>query len=129
MVYIYMDQMLLPSITAISVLANVGGLFYFSRKGGSKAADDVIHIFEKRDQEQKVEIARLQENYANIKEQIGRLQGTIEEKDKKLQEYILIFQGKDPDQKLFMKSTAETLARVATFMEKMEPVLNSLSKK
>lgn len=87
----------------ITLVSAIGGIAYFSLKGGNKASSDVIEIFKLRDTEQKELIAEYQKKFEDIKQEIGKLQGALQEKDKKLAEYVSIFQGRNPQQDEFMK--------------------------
>lgn len=101
--------------TGLGILISGIGFGYAQFKtGASKAKDDLIKTLtqtleiEKKKSEilnsEKNELVQSHQSQLNeLVEKVGKLQGTIEAQDKKLEEYKEILQGRSPEQEKFMK--------------------------
>lgn len=108
-----MENILVPATiaTVVNLTITVGGLFYFKKYGGPAAANDIIELLKTRDDEQKKTIIEYQAKFDKINHELGVLRGESTEKDKKLAEYMKIFQGRNPELETFIKNTTDILGQ------------------
>jgi len=110
------------------------------RKGKTEGTNELIQLLQSRDNAQKELIVDYQKKFESIQAELGQLRGQLIEKDKKIDEYLLIFQGRNPQLTEFMrllteanvknaeivkgsqahmKATSETLKEIHNFMKQL----------
>lgn len=116
----------------ISVIA--AGILYW-RRGASKASVEVLDLYEKNIAALKEQMARMAQEHKEqliiyekkhhdlrnelqtLTLQLGNLQGQLTEKDKKIDDYIKVFQGRSPEQEQYMADMRAFTAGVAKYMK------------
>src|SRR3990167_1953407 len=67
-----------------------------------------------------------EDKITNLSIKIGHLEKVIDERDKKLEEFIKIFQGRNPEFENFMKDTKSTLEHIKTGVDRLIGVPKTL---
>lgn len=116
----------------LAILLGIGGLlaglgFSFAqfKQGGNKAKDDLISTLKQEADAQKEKASRLaqekivmtnehQRQISELQKDVAKLTGLYEASEKSKQEYLLILQGRNPEQQAFM----ETQQRFSEFLTK-----------
>lgn len=106
----------------------VGGAFYFIKMGGPGAAKDVLDIYKKRDDEQKVTIAEMGEDIKKNAIALATMQGANLEKDKKIQEYLEIMRGNSPEEKAYREEMRQFTMGVAKYMANSATTFDTITK-
>ena len=106
---------ILAVFTGLSVFtAGIGFAYAQFKSGAGKAKDDLVQTLRETALAEKEKAERLaaekltlvnshQQQINELNKQIGILQGKAEANEKKMNEYLTILQGRDPDQKKFME--------------------------
>lgn len=114
-------------INSVGMIAiGIGYLFSQFKKGGSQSATEVITLLRIKDEEQKQIILEFQTRFENINKELGNLQGQLQEKDKKLEEYMAIFQGRSPEQVQYQTEMRKFTVGVAKYMENSTIILEQM---
>jgi chromosome segregation ATPase len=75
---------------------------------------------ERQAEDHKAERERWHKESGELRTELGRLQGVVQEKDGKLAEYKEIFQGRNPQLDEFIKSSGEFQTKLMEFMSDMK---------
>lgn len=123
------------TLGGVGVLAAGFGFAYSQFKSGAtKAKDDLIETlqkslavekekFETLSAEQQLLIKSYQEQLNVLNKEIGRLQGLHEANEKKIKDYMEIFQGRSPEQTKFMENITQIAIKANNFMDKTEKTI------
>jgi len=120
-------------------IAGIGFAYAQFKSGGEKAKDDLIETLKETALVDREKATRLAEEKAiivdshqgqinELSNRIGKLQGLYEASEVSKKEYLAILQGRDPQQKAFMKETTKILVEVRTFIEKLNKDSNANQK-
>lgn len=108
------------------IIIGIGYGFSQFKRGGRQDASEVIALLQVKDTEQKEIIKDYQGKFETINKELGVLQGQLQEKDKKLEEYLSILQGRSPEQAQYQTDMREFTLGVAKYMESSSIVLNQM---
>lgn len=97
------------------------------RKGKTEGTNELIQLLESRDNAQKELIADYQKKFEAIQAELGQLRGQLIEKDKKIDEYLQIFQGRNPQLTEFMKLLTEANAKNAEIVKGSQDYMKATS--
>ena len=120
------STLLLPAIVVIGGGFYVWGKVKEGKRDGKKSTLDLLgeeveklrQLVESKDKENKESSERNKNTIHTLEKNIVSLQTQIDEKDKKLREYIEIFQGRDPQ-------LLKVLNDIHLFMERIEKKINT----
>lgn len=110
-------QLSLSAMDGNSVLIFVGmvaGLYVYWKRGGVQASGEVISMYKARDELQDKERKEMRTQISDMTGKIGRLEGIIEEKDKR----IKVLESVDISRNPVMLKFMEYLTKVADRSEK-----------
>jgi peptidoglycan hydrolase CwlO-like protein len=85
-----------------------------------KQIDALQGVVERQEKEHKEAIIAYNAQIGELRGEVGRLQGIIQEKDGKLKEYKEIFQGYNPQLEAFIKSSGEFQVTLMGFMSELK---------
>lgn len=116
---------LIPIINIVGFLVLLGATTFFQwRQGESKVSTDVIVTYRERVEQLVDENKLIREELLRMKAEVAELRGMLSEKDRKLEEYVQILTGRDPEAQMFMKKTSEALIEIKDFMKMMHEQLS-----
>lgn len=125
-------------LAGIGILtAGIGFAYSQFKAGAGKAKDDLILTLKEtvsveRDKatrlaEEKITlISSHQEQINNLNTQLGKLQGLYESNEQQKKEYLLILQGRSPDQLKFMEYMTKVANGSATYMHETGDILKEI---
>lgn len=126
---------LTPYINLLGFISMVAAGVLYWRRGASKTSSEVLDLYEKNISALKEQMARMSEEHKEqlaaydkkhhdlrnelqtLTLQLGNLQGQLTEKEKKIEDYIKVFQGRSPEQEQYMEDMRLFTAGVAKYMK------------
>jgi len=113
----------LPYINILGfILLFSGYLFAQFRFGGRDVTKEVIATYKVRQDQLEALLKEAQERITQLGLDLATMQGQLLEKDKKLEEFTKIFQGKSPE-------LVEILKEIKDFMKKLSEQINTNEKR
>ncbi len=117
----------LPIVNLLGFIVLVITTVYQNRKSGKDTVTrDVLDLYQKQIAVLKDEIEQSRTRSHDLANQIqaltfkiGKLEGTIKEKDQKLTDYMTIFQNRNPELVEFMEKIEVLMADIHTFMKQL----------
>lgn len=113
-----MDNLLTLFVLAI-------GVFVYWRKGGNSAASEVIEMYKNRDTLQDKQLTEIKNQLERQTGEIGRLNGVIEEKDKRLQILEDIAKNRNPEMTKFMEYITKVASESESRMMKQDELMST----
>lgn len=122
-----------PEINIVTLVGFIGFLastIYFQWKGGRsgvlKEAQDTIGLFKSRVESLESAYEETTKRADSLKLQVVALEAVVAEKDKKINDLILIFQGRDDVTTKFQQKVMELIALTPLIIENTEKIMESL---
>jgi len=107
----------------LTLLVLAIGVFVYWRKGGNSAASEVIEMYKNRDTLQDKQLTDIKHQLERQTGEIGRLNGVIEEKDKRLQILEDIAKNRNPEMAEFMRYITKVAAESEKRMAKTDEMM------
>lgn len=131
-----MENFLHINIVEIGLLFVAAGyLFVYWTKGGINASERILNLYKEQVDalEKSIQITRthnheLGNQVQKLSLDVGILKGQLQERDKKLDEYMTIFQGRGPEQEQYMAEMRTFTSKVAEYMSTTVQTLAEISK-
>lgn len=86
----------------------------------------LIELLQKKDSAQTQVISDYQTRFDTINKELGFLRGQISEKDKKIEEYMSIFQGRNPEQTKFMEYMIHATGESVKYMKESVEIFSEI---
>lgn len=95
----------------------IAGIFVYWKKGGNQASVDVISMYKARDEVQDKDRKEMRDQISTMTGKIGRLEGIIEEKDKRIKILENVDITRNPVMLKFMEYITKVTERSEKYMD------------
>ena len=103
------------------LLFGVGYLYTQFKNGGNKASGEVLIAYKEK-------VVLQDEQINKLTKELGVLEGTVIEKDKRIDLLTSIVENRNPEVERILTENSMVLKRVAEVLELLQPLLVKLSK-
>lgn len=107
----YLSEININSL--ITVLGTLSVAYILVRQTSSKVASEVITAYKVQVEQYKEQVKTYNEKVNDLTGKIGHLEGTLQEKNKQIDDYKSILQNRNPE-------LEKILSQIALFMEKID---------
>lgn len=103
--------------TLLIFVGMIAGIFVYWKKGGNQASSDVIAMYKARDELQDKDRKEMRDQISSMTGKIGRLEGIIEEKDKRIKILESVDIARNPAMLKFMEYITRVTERSEKYMD------------
>lgn len=113
-------ELITIGVAGIFALFSALSGFFTWRNGTAQVSDSVINTYKAKVEQLEERVTSGEKQHKESIEEIGRLKGILEEKDKRISVLESVDLKKNPEFTQFMKDTTETLLSVKNFFVDMD---------